>query len=311
LDKILITGGSGFIGSVLTKLLLENNYKVTVIDSLIYNQDSLNYCCNHDNFEFIRGDICNFELINKYISKSDIIIPLAAIVGAPACDKNKELTKLVNFDAHVNIINNSSKNQMIIFPNTNSGYGIGKNNELCDETSPLNPVSLYGKLKVEIEKVFLNNNNAIALRLATVFGVSPRMRTDLLVNNFVLKAVTDKYLVLFEQNFRRNYIHIQDIANTFLFCIKNFERMKNQAYNVGLSSANLTKRELAEKIKTHIPELLIQASNIGKDPDKRDYIVSNKKLEDLGWKPLFSLDRGINELIRCYKFLNFSNHQNI
>ncbi len=311
MDKILITGGSGFIGSVLTKLLLENNYKVTVIDSLIYNQDSLNYCCNHDNFEFIRGDICNFELINKYISKSDIIIPLAAIVGAPACDKNKELTKLVNFDAHVNIINNSSKNQMIIFPNTNSGYGIGKNNELCDETSPLNPVSLYGKLKVEIEKVFLNNNNAIALRLATVFGVSPRMRTDLLVNNFVLKAVTDKYLVLFEQNFRRNYIHIQDIANTFLFCIKNFERMKNQAYNVGLSSANLTKRELAEKIKTHIPELLIQASNIGKDPDKRDYIVSNKKLEDLGWKPLFSLDRGINELIRCYKFLNFSNHQNI
>ena len=303
MNKVLITGGAGYLGSVLTKFLLEKDYKVTVIDNLMYNQNSLNDCCNFEKFDFINGDICDYSLINQNIAKNDIIIPLAAIVGAPACDKNTSLAKMVNYDAHINIIKNSSNNQKIIFPNTNSGYGI--------ENSDLKPVSLYGKLKVDVDKAFLDNQNSVTLRLATVFGVSPRMRTDLLVNDFVLRSFKDGFLILFEENFRRNFIHIRDIANTFLFCIDNFEKMKSQAFNVGLSSANLTKRQLAEKIKVYLPNTFIHSSNIGKDPDKRDYIVSNKKLENLGWKPKFEIDYGIKELIKCYKFLDLKNHKNI
>ena len=311
MNKVLITGGAGYLGSVLTKFLLEKDYKVTVIDNLMYNQNSLNDCCNFEKFDFINGDICDYSLINQNIAKNDIIIPLAAIVGAPACDKNTSLAKMVNYDAHINIIKNSSNNQKIIFPNTNSGYGIGKKDDFCDENSDLKPVSLYGKLKVDVEKAFLDNQNSVTLRLATVFGVSPRMRTDLLVNDFVLRSFKDGFLILFEENFRRNFIHIRDIANTFLFCIDNFEKMKSQAFNVGLSSANLTKRQLAEKIKVYLPNTFIHSSNIGKDPDKRDYIVSNKKLENLGWKPKFEIDYGIKELIKCYKFLDLKNHKNI
>lgn len=311
MEKILITGGAGYLGSVITNLLLKKGYAVTVYDSLVFKQNSLNNCCVYKNFDFIHGDINDHAKVINLIKSNDIIIPLAAIVGAPACDQNKDLTKRVNYDSQINISKNTSKNQLIIYPNTNSGYGVGDKNEFCDEETPLNPISLYGKLKVEIEKYFIDNNNAVTLRLATVFGVSPRMRTDLLVNDFVLKSVKDGYLILFEQNFRRNYIHIQDVAKTFLFAINNFNLMKNKSYNVGLSSANLTKRELAEAIKKHVPNLYIHSSNIKEDPDKRDYIVSNKKLESLGWSPDFNLDDGIKELIKCYKFLEIYRNKNI
>lgn len=311
MEKVLVTGGAGYIGSILTKKLLDKNYKVTVLDSLIYNQNSLNDCCVYPNFNFINGDICNYSIINDLLKDNDIIIPLAAIVGAPACDSNKSLSKSINLDAHINIIKNLSNSQMIIFPNTNSGYGIGKKNEFCDESSTLNPVSLYGKWKVEVEKELIKINNSVSLRLATVFGVSPRMRTDLLVNDFVLRSLKDNFLILFEENFRRNFIHIRDIANTFIFCIENITNLKNDVYNVGLSSANLTKRELAEKIKVHLPKLNIFSSEIAKDPDKRDYVVSNKKLESKGWKTQYTLDDGIIELIKCYKFLNLGQHKNI
>lgn len=306
MKNILITGGSGYIGSLLTKELLLNQFNVTVIDNLLFNQNSLNECCYYKNFKFINGDICNYNLINNLIKKNDIIIPLACLVGAPACDKSHKLTNEINYEAQLNIINNLSSEQILLFPNTNSGYGIGNLNDMCDENSPLNPVSLYGKLKVSVEKEVLNRENSISLRLATVFGSSPRMRLDLLVNDFVYRLFKDKYLILFEENFRRNFIHVRDVVNTFLFMINNFDNAKNQIYNVGLSSANLTKKQLALKIKEYIKNSVIVSSEIGKDPDRRDYIVSNKKIENLGWKTNFSLDDGIKELIKCYSFLSES-----
>ena len=309
--KILITGGAGYIGSILTQKLLSTNYEVTVIDNLFYGQNSLIDCCQYPKFKFIRGDILDYDLINSEIKKNDVIIPLAAIVGAPACKNNKKLSKLINFDACMNIIKNTSQNQIIIYPNTNSGYGISNKNEFCDEKTPLNPISEYGIQKVEVEKAILDKQNCVTFRLATVFGTSPRMRTDLLVNNFVLKLYFDKYLVLFEEHFRRNYIHIRDVADTFIFAINNFSKMKGEPYNVGLSSANLTKKQLAEKIRTYLPNTLIHYSNIGEDVDKRDYIVSNKKLELLGWEPTYDLDFGIQELIRSYSFLRINEYGNI
>lgn len=306
MTKILITGGAGYIGSILSKLLLEKHFKVTVIDNLLFNQNSLNDCCQYKNFEFIKGDISNYRLINKLIPQNDIIIPLAAIVGAPACDNNPNLAKLVNLDSTSNIIKNLSSSQLLIFPNTNSGYGIRKDNHFCDENTPMNPISLYGKYKVKVEKKLLYHKKSISLRLATVFGVSPRMRTDLMVNDFVLKAFNDKYLILFEENFRRNFIHVRDVANTFYFAIKNFNKMKGNIYNVGLSSANLTKKKLALKIKKHLPETYIHSAKIAEDPDKRDYLVSNKKLESIGWRPKYNLDQGIIELIKFYKTLKIN-----
>ena len=310
-NKILITGGAGYIGSVLTPLLLKENYLVTVLDNLSFNQSSLFNCCSNKNFNFIKGDICNHNLVNNILPDFDIVIMLACIVGAPACDKNPQLTQLVNFDSHLNIINNLSKDQRILFPNTNSGYGIGDKNKFCTEESELNPISLYGKLKVKIEQILLKNNNAITFRLATVFGMSQRMRIDLLVNDFVFKAINDRSITLFEEHFRRNYIHVRDVAKVFLFGIENFNKMKGQAYNVGLSSANLTKRQLAEKIRSFLPELYLFSSEIGKDPDKRDYIVSNDKIEKLGWKADFSLDDGIQELIKGYKMLQLNQFSNL
>ena len=222
MNKVLITGGAGYIGSILTPKLLSENFHVTVFDNLLYNQNSLIDCCKYENFNFIRGDITDFNLLNNEISKNDIIIPLAAIVGAPACSKNETLAKIINYDAAMNIVNATSKNQIIIYPNTNSGYGVNSSDNFCDESTPLKPISSYGKHKVEVEKATLNKKNSITLRLATVFGVSPRMRTDLLVNDFVLKLYKDKSIILFEEHFRRNYIHIKDVANTFLYAIKNF-----------------------------------------------------------------------------------------
>ena len=309
--KILVTGGAGYIGSILTPYLLNKGQEVSVYDNFLHNQSSLLECCSDKKFSVIKGDICDYDHINKILPSYDLIIMLAALVGAPACKKNPKLTNLVNYEAHLNLINNISKNQKIIFPNTNSGYGISTTDELCTEESVLNPISEYGITKCKIENELLGKGNAVTFRLATVFGMSPRMRMDLLVNDFVYRAYKDKFLVLFEEHFRRNYIHIQDVTMTFEHCLNNFDSMNNEPYNVGLSSANLTKRELAEKIKEYIPELAIISSEIGKDPDKRDYIVSNEKLERTGWKSKKSLDDGIIELIKCYNMLKVNQYSNI
>ena len=312
MSKILVTGGAGYIGSLLTESLLKKNHKVTVIDNLMYNQNSLYNACHYgDYFDFIKGDVCDINLITDFVKKNDIIIPLAAIVGAPACNLFPQRSKEINLHSYLSLLKILSKNQIVIFPTTNSGYGIGKSNKFCDENSPLNPITTYGKYKVEIEKIILEKENSISLRLATVFGASPRMRTDLLVNDFVYKAVKDKYIILFEEHFKRNYIHIKDVVKTFLFAIDNFEKMKNNSYNVGLEEANLSKKELALKIKDYVRDFYIHSASIGTDPDKRDYIVTNKKLMSLSWKPIYDLDYGIKELISYYKFLNSSNHKNI
>lgn len=308
---ILITGGAGYIGSVLTLLLLEKNYQVTVIDNLSYRQTSLLHCFSNPKFKFIKGDVTDTALMKSLLKQADVVIPLAAIVGAPACKKNPLLSQAVNYDAVAFILKETTATQYILFPNTNSGYGIGEKNALCTENSPLNPVSLYGKLKVEMERELLNSGRAVCFRLATVFGVSPRMRLDLLVNDFTYRAFTDRFVVLFEEHFKRNYIHVFDIARTFLFGIENYAKMKGQAYNVGLSDANISKRELCEKIKQYLPEFYIHSAPIGKDPDQRDYIVSNTKLESLGWKPVKSLDEGIRELISAYEGLVSSQFTNV
>ena len=310
-NKILVTGGAGYIGSILVPVLLNQGYKVTVLDSLIFNQPLLLDCCADPNFDFVQGDICDHDLVNSILSKSDIIIPLAAIVGAPACKRNPSLTRLVNYDAHINIVNNVSAGQKVLFPTTNSGYGIGEKDSYCTEKTPLRPISEYGKTKVEIEKALLDMGSAITFRLATVFGMSPRMRMDLLVNDFVYKAVKERSLVLFEEHFRRNYIHVRDVAKAFLFGIENYDKMKGEPYNVGLSSANITKRELSEKIKEYVPGLYIHSAEIGEDPDKRDYIVSNDKIESLGWHPDHTLDDGIPELIKGYNIIRPNKFANV
>jgi len=300
--KILITGASGYIGSVLTPHMLSLGHQVTGLDNLFYKQDSLLGACHHKDFSFVNGDVRDTELLQRLVKESDVVIPLAALVGAPSCDKRPEYTKAVNFESIKSISKMVTKNQRVVFPTTNSGYGVGSDG-YCTEESPLRPVSLYGQTKVEAEKALLESGNAITLRLATVFGSSPRMRLDLLVNDFVYRAKNDRVLVLFEEHFRRNYIHIRDVCNAFEHCVENYDKMKGQAYNVGLSSANLTKRQLAEKIKEHLPSTTIISSEIGTDPDKRDYLVSNDKMESTGWYPNYSLDDGISELIKTYNIV--------
>lgn len=308
--KVLILGGAGYIGSVLTAELLNHNYQVTVFDNLMYQDSTLLTCCGYENFSFIRGDITDRRTLLSQLRVHDIIIPLAAIVGAPACKADPERASLVNRDAMLWMMGELSNDQMLIFPTTNSGYGIGEKDAYCDENSPLRPISEYGVNKVEVERFLLSSELGISFRLATVFGVSPRMRMDLLVNDFVYRATSDGFLVLFEEHFRRNYIHVRDVARTFIFGIQNYEKMSGQAFNVGLSSANLTKRQLAEKIKKYVPNLYIHSAPIGEDPDKRDYLVSNNKLEALGWHPMYDLDYGIPELIKAYAMLKVKNYTN-
>ena len=309
--KVLVPGGAGYIGSILVPALLAKGYEVTVYDSLMYRQSSLLECCANPGFEFIRGDICDANLLRTLVPKFDVIIPLAAIVGAPACKANPALTRLVNNEAQKRIIEAVSPSQWVVFPTTNSGYGIGEKDNFCTEETPLRPISEYGKDKVEIEKSWLDKGNAVTFRLATVFGISPRMRLDLLVNDFTYRAYRDRFIVLFEEHFRRNYIHIRDVAGAFLFGLENHNRMKGQAYNVGLSSANLTKRELCEKIREYVPGFTIISAPIGEDPDKRDYIVSNAKIEALGWRPEHTLDTGIRELLKGFPLMQLSPFANV
>lgn len=308
MSKVLITGGAGYLGSTLTEHLLNNGYEVTVLDSLMYDQLSLLHLFKRDGFKFELGDVRDKELLQKLVSEHNVIIPLAAIVGMPACKANPELTVAVNYQQVADIVEVLRDDQKLILPNTNSQYG--SSDSIITEESPFNPLSLYAKTKCDAENKMLENGNGVSLRLATVFGVSPRMRTDLLVNDFTYKSVVDGYLVLFEAHFKRNYIHVQDIARTFQFVIENYENCKGHAFNVGLSTANLSKLELAEKIKTHIPSLVIKQDNFKEDFDKRNYIVSNEKLESLGWKPIYDLDYGIKQLIEAYKLVVKKNNQN-
>jgi len=302
--KILITGGAGYIGSVLTDCLLSRGHAVTVLDNLKFGQNSLHGMCHNSNFQFILGDVRDKQTLKNAIASADYIIPLAASVGAPACDSDPEYAKSVNLEANKTLAQIVSRDQRIIYPNTNSGYGVSNATDVCTEQTPLNPISLYGVTKVQAEEVLLSTESAVAFRLATVFGPSPKMRIDLLVNNFTYKAVNDGVLVLFEQHFRRNYIHVRDVVTAFIHSMDNFDEMKNNAYNLGLSSANLTKRQLAEKIRDYVPGLEIISAQFRKDPDKRDYIVSNEKLEATGWSPTYSLDDGINQLLKIYKMVH-------
>ncbi len=309
--KILVTGGAGYIGAVLVPLLLKEKYKVVVVDNFMYNQSALLDCCHDKNLTIVRGDVRDKSLMARLIKEADFIIPLACITGAPACEKDKVAAKTVNLDAIKLILKLRSKNQGIIFPTTNSGYGIGQKDIYCDENTPLRPISFYGRLKVKAEEAVLNSGNAITLRLATCFGISPRMRMDLLVNDFVYRAVTDKFVVLFEAHFKRNYIHVRDAARAFIHCLKNFEKMKNEPYNVGLSDANLSKLELCQEIKKQIPDFVFIESEIGEDPDKRNYIVSNAKIEKTGFKPKYSLQDGIAELIKGYQIIKRNQFSNV
>jgi len=310
-NKVLVTGGAGYIGSVFVPQLLEKGYKVTVLDNFMYKQNSLLDICYHSDLNIIVGDVRDKKSLKKEIDSHDIIVPLAAIVGAPACDRDKPLASAVNQTQIENIAQWISKDQMVLYPVTNSGYGIGQKEKYCDETTPLNPISHYGRTKVYAEKALLNMGNAVTFRLATVFGVAPRMRMDLLVNDFVYRAVNDRFIVLFESHFKRNYIHIRDIASVFLHTIQNYSAMKGESYNVGLSDANISKYELCEKIKEHLRDFHIFESEIAEDPDKRDYIVSNEKIEATGWKPQYSIDMGIQELIKAFGFLTVNPYKNI
>jgi nucleoside-diphosphate-sugar epimerase len=309
--KVLITGGAGYIGSILTPTLLAKGYDVTVVDNFMFRQNSLADCCQYDGFQVIRGDCRDEALMRELLTDSDIIIPLAALVGAPLCNRDKIATQTTNFDAVKMLCRLASTEQRILMPVTNSGYGIGESGKFCTEESPLRPISLYGMTKVEAEKAVLDRENSMTFRLATVFGMSPRMRIDLLVNDFVYRAVRDRAVVIFEGHFKRNYIHIRDVARVFLHGLENFEAMKGKPYNVGLDDANLSKLELCAEIQKQLPQFVYLEAAIGEDPDKRDYIVSNARIASTEFKPEWSLERGIKELIKGYTILHNSIYSNV
>ena len=309
--NILITGGAGYIGSVLTPLLLNEGHQVTVLDNFMYDQNSLLDVAFNKNLRLLRADVREERLLKEELKKNDVIIPLAGLIGAPLCDREPALSQDVNCDVIKRIYDQKSKNQMLIYPCTNSGYGIGEKGIFCNEKTPLRPVSLYGKQKVEAETYILENGEGVTFRFATLFGASPKMRLDLLVNDFTYKAFTDRYLVLFESHFKRNYLHVRDAARAFLHVINNYDKMKGEAFNVGLSSANLDKAELCAIIKNHIPDFVFLKSEVGTDPDKRNYIVSNEKIEATGFQTKYNLDDGIEELIKCFTIIKKKNYSNI
>ncbi len=308
--NILITGGAGYLGAVLVGQLLELGNKVTVLDNFMFGPNSLLDCCHYDSFEVVRGDARDKGLLEKLVKDKDVIIPLAALVGAPLCARDKIGAETTNTGAIKTLTEILSREQRIIIPITNSGYGIGQKGIYCTEQTPLNPVSFYGKTKVEAEKIALGRENSVSLRLATVFGASPRMRVDLLVNDFTYRAVRDRFIVIFEGHFKRNYIHIRDVARVFIHAMDKFDDMKNESYNVGLSDANLSKLELCAKIKEQIPDFVFLKAAMGKDPDKRNYIVSNEKIAKTGFSPDYSLEMGIAELIKSYTIINNSKYSN-
>lgn len=310
--KVLVTGGAGYIGSVLVPRLLRAGNEVTVVDNFRYKQTPLLDVCQNENLTVVRGDARDEKLVGKHLAGKDFIIPLACIVGAPACDADPVGAETVNLDAVLMLLDLRAPGQKIIFPNTNSGYGkMQEGVAYCDETSPLEPVSSYGKLKVQTECALLERGDAITFRLATVFGASPRMRMDLLVNDFVYRALTDRAVILFEPHFKRNYIHVRDVARAFMHAMHNFETMRNEPYNVGLSDANLSKSELCAAIKEQVPQFVYIESPIGEDPDKRNYIVSNEKIEATGFKPQVSLREGITELIKAYQIIRKDRFTNL
>jgi nucleoside-diphosphate-sugar epimerase len=309
--NILVTGGAGYLGSTMVPELLAKGHKVTVIDNFMYGQNSLAHVCHDPNFNVVRGDVRIENVVLPLIKKADIIIPLAAYVGAPLCARDPVGASSTNHDALMMMLRNVSKHQRILMPTTNSAYGSGDENNFCTEESPLRPMSLYAIEKVKVETELMQHPNAISFRLATVFGMSPRMRIDLLVNDFTYRAVHDRFVVLFESSFKRNYIHVRDIARVFIHGIENYEKMNGQIYNVGLSDANVSKMELCQAIQRHLPDFVFLDAPIGKDPDQRNYIVSNAKIEATGFKPAFSLDRGIQGLIKGYAMISNSKYGNV
>lgn len=309
--QVLITGGAGYLGSIMTERLLSAWHSVTVVDSLLYQQNSLFQFCANPRFEFVAGDARDEELMRRLIKDADVIIPLAAVVGAPACDRDPWLARSVNVDAVQMIKRLRSPDQLIIYPNTNSGYGTQTGGGICTEETPMEPISVYGQTKVEAELEVLDAVNTLTLRLATVFGTSPRMRLDLLVNHFTHEAVTSGYIVIFEKDFKRNYIHIRDVADCFVHCIDNADKMVGRPYNLGLDDANLSKEQLAVKIQQYVPNFYLHFSEIGSDPDKRDYIVSNQRLKEAGFEAKRTLDEGIPELLKAYRMMGRAQFGNI
>jgi len=309
--KILITGGAGYLGSILTPTLLAQGHEVTVLDNFYFNQNSLLDCCQFENFQVVRGDCREESVVKPLVVKADLIIPLAALVGVPLCNTDAIATKTTNQEAVEMICRLTGKQQWVIMPVTNSGYGVGEKGKFCTEDTPLRPISSYGVTKVKAEEAVLARANSISFRLATVFGCAPRMRMDLLVNDFVYRAVHDRAVLIFEGHFKRNYIHIRDVARAFLHGIANFEKMKGKPYNVGLDDANLSKLELCAVIQKHLPKFVFVEAPIGEDPDKRDYIVSNARIAAAGFKPEWGLDRGITELIKGFTILRNTIYSNV
>ena len=309
--NILVTGGAGYLGSIMVPDLLAAGHKVTVLDNFMFKQTSLNHCCYHPNFSIVKGDIRQKDTMSKLMKEADVIIPLAALVGAPLCSLDPIGATTINHDAIELMLKLLSKDQIVLMPTTNSAYGTGDKDNYCNEESPLRPISQYAIEKVGIEQELMQYENAISFRLATVFGMSPRMRIDLLVNDFTYRAVNDRFVVLFESHFKRNYIHVRDVSRVFQHALNSHDSMKGEIYNVGLSDANVSKKELCELIQKQLPEIIFIDEQIGKDPDQRDYIVSNEKIEATGFKTEFSLDRGIGELIKGYSMIKNTRYGNL
>lgn len=309
--NILITGGAGYLGSTLVPDLLQAGHKVTVLDNFMFKQASLNHVCHNPNFHIVKGDIRIESIIAPLVKKADVIIPLAALVGAPLCNQDPVGASTINHDAIIMMLKLLSKEQWVLMPTTNSAYGTGDENNFCTEASPLRPISSYAKEKVKVEESLMQRENAISFRLATVFGMSPRMRLDLLVNDFVYRAVYDRFVVLFESGFKRNYVHVRDVSRAFQHGLANFQQMKGEIYNVGLSEANVSKRELCDRIKKQIDDFVIIDAPVGKDPDQRNYIVSNAKIEATGFNTAITLDAGIAELIKGYTMMKNTQYSNV